>query len=583
MAKINLGTASIDLDRLIVQRLLVQASSGGGKSWAIRRLVEQAFGKIQIIIIDPEGEFATLREKFDFVLASKGGDTPADARSAALLATKLLELGASAVCDLYEMNPLDRHRWVGLFLDSLVNAPKELWHPVLVIIDEAHVFCPEKGKGDSEARGAVLGLISRGRKRGFCAVLATQRLAKLDKDAAAELLNVMIGRTILDVDRDRAAEALGIRRSDKEQFHATVRSLPPGDFFVLGPAFPESAGAQQMKVGVIQTTHPESGSAKAAHKPATPEKIKSLLPKLEDLPKAAEEKARTEADLRNELHNLRTQLTIAQKAAPVVDEGRIARELETALHKQSHKFEGILRAAVHDDQRLRDGITDIIRRCTLLLEAGNPIAEVRPFDRGGSLHVPEKSIQMPPMKQIITSVPLITTKPNGHMRHEGSAPDLSGPEKRILNAIAWMESIGISEPEQTAVAFLAGYTTGGGAYNNPRGRLNQRGYIRYISGDKLALTDEGRVHATAPLQALDKDELQKQVMERLPGPEQKILRVLLESYPSAVSNEECALKSGYTAGGGAFNNPRGRLRTLGLIDYPSPGMLTAKPLLFLES
>ena len=34
----------IDLNELIVSRMLIQANSGGGKSWAIRRIIEQAFG-----------------------------------------------------------------------------------------------------------------------------------------------------------------------------------------------------------------------------------------------------------------------------------------------------------------------------------------------------------------------------------------------------------------------------------------------------------------------------------------------------------------------------------------------------------
>src|SRR5581483_6315261 len=91
--KIKLNdTTGIDLTRLIESRLLIQANSGGGKSWVIRRLLEQSHGKVQQIVIDLEGEFSTLREKFDYVLAGKGGDTPADPRSAAMLAKKLLEL-----------------------------------------------------------------------------------------------------------------------------------------------------------------------------------------------------------------------------------------------------------------------------------------------------------------------------------------------------------------------------------------------------------------------------------------------------------------------------------------------------------
>ena len=60
------GNVSIDLTRLLETRLLIQANSGAGKSWAIRRLIEQTANNVQQIIIDPEGEFSTLREKPSF-------------------------------------------------------------------------------------------------------------------------------------------------------------------------------------------------------------------------------------------------------------------------------------------------------------------------------------------------------------------------------------------------------------------------------------------------------------------------------------------------------------------------------------
>jgi DNA helicase HerA-like ATPase len=39
----------------------------------------------------------------------------------------------------------------------------------------------------------------------------------------------------------------------------------------------------------------------------------------------------------------------------------------------------------------------------------------------------------------------------------------------------------------------------------------------------------------------------------------------------------------YAVNTGGYNNPRGRLRSLGLIEYPQPGFVVARPLLFLES
>lgn len=190
---------AIDLDRLMASRLLIQADSGGGKSWLLRRLCEQLFGKVQLIVIDPEGEFATLREKFGFVLVGKGGETPADPRSAALVAHRLLELRASAICDIYELKHHARHAWVAAFLESLTDIPKKLWgRQVVIVVDESHMFCPEKGKGESEAYGAMVDLCTRGRKRGHCAVFATQRLGQLSKDASSQLQNRLIGPTFED-------------------------------------------------------------------------------------------------------------------------------------------------------------------------------------------------------------------------------------------------------------------------------------------------------------------------------------------------------------------------------------------------
>src|SRR6266404_9626574 len=171
LGKVGTKAAHLDLDALLRGRLLIQANSGKGKSWLLRRIAEELFGKVQVIIIDPEGEFATLREKFGYVLVGKGGETPADPRSAALVAHKLLELRASAICDIYEMKHQQRHAWVRTFLEAMIDIPKTLWgRQVVVIIDEAHMFCPEKGKGESEAYGAMVDLCTRGRKRGYCAV-----------------------------------------------------------------------------------------------------------------------------------------------------------------------------------------------------------------------------------------------------------------------------------------------------------------------------------------------------------------------------------------------------------------------------
>jgi DNA helicase HerA-like ATPase len=67
----------------------------------------------------------------------------------------------------------------------------------------------------------VIALMSQGRKRGYCGILATQRLSKLHKDAAAECNNVLIGRTWLDVDQN----APGHPRHEVEADRNSIRDL----------------------------------------------------------------------------------------------------------------------------------------------------------------------------------------------------------------------------------------------------------------------------------------------------------------------------------------------------------------------
>lgn len=144
----NNKPVKIDLRKIIKGRMLIQANSGGGKSYTIRKFAEITYGHVQQIIIDIEGEFSSLREKYDYLLIGKDGDININLKSAELLARRLLELNVSAIIDLYELKHQDRIKFVKNFFDSMINVPKELWHPCLVILDEGHIFAPEKGAGE---------------------------------------------------------------------------------------------------------------------------------------------------------------------------------------------------------------------------------------------------------------------------------------------------------------------------------------------------------------------------------------------------------------------------------------------------
>jgi hypothetical protein len=585
----------IELPRLLETRLLIQANSGSGKSWAIRELLEQTAGHVQQLVIDPEGEFSTLREKFDYVIAAAhDGDALAHPQTAKLLAHRLLETGVSAILDIYDLKKPDRQAFVKLFCEALIEAPKSLWRPALVVLDEAHIYAPEKGK--AEAAGAVIDLATRGRKRGFCLIAATQRLAKLHKDVAAELFNKLVGRTGLDVDVKRAADELGMTTREATPI---LRALAPGEFFVFGPAF--SATVERVNIGSVKTTHPRAGDRVLKAPPKPTNAIRAVLPKLADLRQAAETEARTLDEMRSALTRARQELKEAQRklkappglkatiaAAPAVALKATIKQLQTA--QATGYTEGFAAA--------RGGVVKIERQLRLSLHAAidqtlktlPALCAAQAPAQGALQSAPANTRQIAAAAAVTASRVLPKSSPVARapvFKLSANPPDadspVSGPEQRILDALSWLETMtGISASNQAAVAFLAGYTIGGGGYNNPRGRLNSRGLVRYLPSGKLELTDEGRGLAKASAAPLTRSALHQTVLARLPGPEGRILTPLLEIYPDSMEGTKVAEAAGYTFGAGGFNNPRGRLRSLGLIDYVGNGHLVATDALFPE-
>lgn len=243
----------LDVGHLIGGRLLIQGASGAGKSWTLRRLLEQTGGTVQQIIIDPEGDFRTLTERFSHAVID---GAQLDVASVAIAARRVREHRLSVILDLSDLEREGQLQMTAAFLTALIAAPQEFWTPAIVAIDEAHLFAPFGGQGveSSVLRkasiAAVTDLMSRGRKRGLGGVLATQRLARLAKSVASEVHNFLIGLNTLDLDIRRAAETIGW---DAKRAFDRLPTLQAGEFVAVGPAF--SSSPATVKVGSIETTH----------------------------------------------------------------------------------------------------------------------------------------------------------------------------------------------------------------------------------------------------------------------------------------------------------------------------------------
>ncbi len=333
-AQIEIGTDSagqgicVDIEELLATRLLVQGNSGSGKSHLLRRLLEQTAGLVQQVVIDPEGDFTSLGDAFDHIVIDGAAHS---VREIEALAGRVRQHRVSVVLALDELEVEQQIRCAALFLSALFDAPREHWYPALVVVDEAQMFAPAAaGELSEDTRrmtlSAMTNLMCRGRKRGLAGIVATQRLAKLAKNVAAEASNFLMGRTFLDIDMQRAADLLGMDRRQAER----IRDLQRGHFLGLGPAISRRPVA--VHIGEVRT-----GGKNAAE---------GLMP----LPQASGEDL--EALLHSELAEeaaLPARAPAPPKPAPDLEQVIAARAVEQAQPVASGDAEGADASPLRED------------------------------------------------------------------------------------------------------------------------------------------------------------------------------------------------------------------------------------------
>ena len=509
------AVATVDVAKLIGSHLCVVANSGGGKSGLLRRLLEVTHGKVQHIVLDAEDEFYTLRERFPYVIAGgEGGDVPAGVENAGSLALAALEHSLSLVVQLNDMP--DRASFVGKFLEALVDAPRQLWRPVLVIIDEAHRFAPEGATVESS--DGVRALLERGRKRGFTAVLASQRMAKIAKSITAEVNNWCLGRVGQPLDRDRAADALGFKASSAEA--RGLQQLPPRTFWGFGPAI--SPVPVQFRVADVSTTIVRAGQIDVPTPPA-PEALGKILRELARATAAAAvpEKAVAAAPMRSE------ELKALEWYRSEWD--KLKRELPLILDAVHRADSARISAMAHLEVVL------------------DPLC---PAPRSPDEEAPVTTSTSP--AKAPKPEPAAPTRPRGQR-----------PPKMAAAILAVLAAHSPDVRTKAAVALQAGYSAKSGSFRNALSELRVAGYLE--AGEPLRITAAG-LAAAGDVRPMPRG---KALLDfwcgEVGGMTATILRTLATGPRAAVYKHVLADRTGYAVTSGSFRNALSRLRTLGLI------------------
>ena len=331
----------VEMQELLATRLLVQGNSGSGKSHLLRRLLEQSAGLVQQIVIDPEGDFVTLADAYSHVVIDAGDYNE---REIATMGARIRAHRASVVLNLDALDIEAQMGCAAAFLNALFDAPREHWFPALVIVDEAQMFAPSASGDVSDAvrrasLAAMTNLMCRGRKRGLAGAIATQRLAKLAKNVAAEASNFLMGRTFLDIDMARAADLLGMERRQAEQ----IRDLQRGCFLGLGPAI--SRRPVSIRIGATHTSTRSGTHGLLPLPEAEPQHVRTMLfaemdlaaapPPPQPAPVAASELMRRIADQDGGSGDMRADADAPAPAAaapaPAIDTAATEAVVEAAL------------------------------------------------------------------------------------------------------------------------------------------------------------------------------------------------------------------------------------------------------------
>jgi hypothetical protein len=179
------------------------------------------------------------------------------------------------------------------------------------------------------------------------------------------------------------------------------------------------------------------------------------------------------------------------------------------------------------------------------------------------------------VKGALVKAAAVTSVLDGHAK-------LAPAQQRVLDALLWFEHVGITAPQRPALAPIAGSKHTSGGFKNNLGALRSAGLIDYPQPNAVSLTGAGREVANPPEIDTNNEALQQAFANVMPPAQQRILWELVGVYPNSLSREDLAAAVGVPHTSGGFKNNLGAMRTLGAIDYPSPGEVAATDLLFPE-
>lgn len=576
----------------VTQTIAILAKRGAGKSYTASVMVEEMLTNgLLPVVIDPLGVWWGLQSSADgksegfpiTVLGGDHGDVPLEPTAGVTIADFIVNEQQPCVIDLSHFSKADQIRFVTAFAERLYQKNRE---PLHLVVDEADMFAPQTSPRGYEARvlGVMEDLARRGRARGIGMTLVTQRSAVLNKNVLTQIECLIVMRTTSPQDRKAIEAWVSVHGEEdfwKEQINPSLTKLPIGTAWLWSPGWLDKLELVDVRQ---RTTFDSSATPKVGQRRIEPKK--RAQPDLEHLrDQIAETIERAKKDdpreLRKQIGELQSQLATAnkQKAAPPPEppEPEVFEVFPEALRDR-------ISDALIDAERGLEQVAKAVSGSKGFLRSAPTEKKPAKIERGrrtwsrSTPSTPEEGRQPPPP-------PPRSQRQSEASRRTSTRSDDDGKLSKAGRAL--LETLVSRSPmklSRSQLSTLSGYKPKSSTYANALSELNTKGLIAKDGAGRDALfepSQEGFDHiGTAAPAPKSPEEVREDWLAALPPTPQIMLGHLIHIYPHEVGRDELAECIERSPTSSTFANALSALRTNGLLEDVSRGVVRANPHLF---
>jgi energy-coupling factor transporter ATP-binding protein EcfA2 len=226
------GKLALEPRHLVGESVTILGLKGSGKSTTAAVLVEEIIESVPLTIIDPEGEYWGLKQRYQLLIAGCGDgvELQISAETAPALAEFSHKNGLSIILDLSGFDLVEAASLLRAYLGKLWEVQFKDPKPRFILLEEAFEFIPQQG--DSPVKELLTRIALRGRKRGLGLIVVNQRSSNISKNVLTQAGMYLLHRVAHNADMTIYKDLIPLPPKEVEE---RVRGLQPGQaLFVRG-------------------------------------------------------------------------------------------------------------------------------------------------------------------------------------------------------------------------------------------------------------------------------------------------------------------------------------------------------------